>query len=386
MNEHQLMETLHRVRDDILVGPPPVLQVTAAAARRQHRVRAGVIAATAAAVALAGTFVALRDDDPERPDPAIRPIENPAPVAWWGDGWLHVARAAVEMPRPDFLEPVGDGVVTWTQATPGGTESPLVHVADDGTSTTIGSRSGGFALASDVESGWVAWVDNPWGQDGTTELVVYDTRAGKEVGRRSLSEDGPRHEVLDEGPYPIAVEGSKVYYADWDADYRWDLAIDLPPTPVTDASTYLLGLTAGVTMTRTYDEHGYSSPTLELGGSLSVDLPYWAATLSPDGRYAAGGTSFGPAPRIYEIRPGRAIPTGQPDERSMLGYAFGSDGTITYTYGTPRRLTEEEVMNGPIPRSGSAAPYSIVTCVIATASCRTVVDDIDGDDGVKLQD
>lgn len=385
MNEQQLTESLHRVRDDIVVGPPPVLQVHNAAARRRRRIRVGVAVTAAAAVAVVGATVALHDRrDSTAPEPAVRLIENPAPVAWWGDGWLHVAHAVVELPKPDFIQPVGDGVVVWTQGTPGGTGAPVVHVADDGTTSTLAEKTDGWKFASDVTTGWVAWVDHP--TDTPPALVVYDTRTGKEVGRHEVAEDGPRHEVLDEGPYPLSIEDGVVYYADWDADYRWDVASGEAPEAVTDSATYLVDREAGVEMTRTYDEHGYSAPTVGPAGGAGAELPYWAFTLSPDGLYVAGGTSIGPEPRLYDLAAEHAVPTGIDASRPFLASAFGADGTLTYAFGTVRRVTQEEIESGPIDGAGLGAPFSLVTCEIATASCTTVVDDIGGDEGVVLPD
>lgn len=379
MNENQAMAVLHRVRDDILVGPAPVEQVIATAAGRQRHRRAALAAAAAVAVvAGAGAVVALQDDDSERPEPAVRLVENPAPVAWWGDGVLHVAHAEVEMAQPEYIVPVADGVVALTEPTPGETRTRLVHVTDDGAETMIGTRSFGYRLASDPGTGWVAWVDHP--ENEPTVLVVYDTEAGAEVARLDLPDDGPRHEVLDEGPYPLAIEDGVVHYASWDADYRWDVAGDEEPEPVTASGTYLLSRESGVELTRTHDpERGYGPPVVGSASEQGTELPDHVAVLSPDGRYALGLTLIGSYVRVFDVASGDRIPSGLTDDRAVVGATFGPGGTLVSTIGTPWEPPDDGWFSGPRPGSYGVAPFDIVSCEIGTTSCTTVVDGIEGE-------
>lgn len=381
MNEQQVVETFHRVRDDIVVGPPPVLQVTAGATRRRRRTQVVAAAAAVAVVSGVGIAVGLWDGDGSRPEPAVRLVENPAPVAWWGGGRLHVAHAVVETPEPRAIVPVGDGVVTWTEPAAGEDRGPLVHVTDDGNQSTIGEKAYGDRLAADTTTGWVAWVDH---SDDATVLVVFDTAAGEEVARRELADDGPRHEVLDEGPYPIAIEDGAVFYADWDADYRWDVAAGAEPMQVTDGDTYLVDRESGVDLIRSYDtERGYGPPVLRREGEADAELPDSAGLLSPDGRHVLGLTAIGPYARLFDVADqGRRVPTGLTDDRAIADVAFGRDGTLTFAFGTPWTPPADGSRDLAPPADYNVAPFDLVSCAIATATCETVVDGIESDNVV----
>lgn len=335
MNENQVVETLHRVRDDIVVGPPPILQVTAGATRRRRVRAAGIVAAVAAsAVVAAGVVAALPGDDGRVPEPAQRIVENPASVGWWADGVLHVAHAEVALPQPWLMVDVGDGVVTMSVPPEGGDlRSTLTYVTDDGIQVEIGTKSWDRRIVADPDRGWIAWADGTEG--GPTELVVHDVYQHREVGRREIPAGGPRDQLPGGGPRPIALEDGTLYFAGWDGDYRWQVGRGLDPRRVTDAETYLLDVEAGVELT--------------VGETQ-------ASVLSPDGRYAMGQTGIGSFVRLYDAATGDRIPSGIPADLAVDSVVFGPGGTILYS-----------------------VPSEIVSCDIAVATCTTVVDGIDGD-------
>lgn len=360
MNEQQVLETLHRVRDDIAVGPPPVLQVHAGAVRRR-RARVAGLAAAAAVVTVAGvvTVGLVGGDEDGRPEPA-RQVENPAPVAWWGDGVLHVAHAEVEIARPWTMVDVGDGVVIDAQPPQAetGAEATLVHVTDEGIRSDIGTHTWGRRVVADADTGWVAWT----ARGEPAELVVLDTRTGEEVDRLELPVGGTRKQLFGGELNPIAIDRGSVYYTGPDGDYRWDPASTEAPAPVTDFDTYLLDVEAGTLLT-SEDE---------------------AESLSPDARYTFGSPGIGSI-QVFEVATGdRVIPSFDPAV-GHDAYAFGRDGTITFAFSSPWQMPEDfDVENDPVPESMSVAPHRIVTCTLETNACETVVDGIGGDDEVVL--
>ena len=192
--------------------------------------------------------------------------------------------------------------------------------------------------------------------------MVYDTRAEEEIGRRELPDSGLRDQIPG-GQRPIAIEDGVVYYASWDADYSWDLANDADPEPVTDADTNLVDV--------------------ESEAQLILSEKN-AQVLSPDGRYSMAQTGIGNLIRVFDVATGDRVPTGLSDDQAVDSLAFGSDGTVTYLISTPWTRPDDFDPSDPPPTDFTIAPYRLITCEVATASCRTVVDDIGGDEDVVL--
>ncbi len=167
----------------------------------------------AVAVVLAATtwWTSGDDDRPEQGE--VTPATNPLPVPWYADGTLHLARVDVQVAGVDTLLAVPDGVV-YSDA-----EGRVVHVDDAGRQRKIGETVAGSRLVVEPDNGWVAWADPG---DGDPELVVHDTLARTEVGRRSLGapEDGGGQPVGAAGP--IAIDDERVFYSSPDGDFAWE--------------------------------------------------------------------------------------------------------------------------------------------------------------------
>lgn len=382
MNDLSAQALLHRIRDDIEVGPAPVARVMQAGARRRKAHRAAWVAGlTAACLAGAGLVGALHHPD----DRGITETPNPANITWWGDGVLHLERVEVRTPQPEVMVSVRDGVVLWSRSTTGVQPEPVVYVDESGATTTIGHKSWSSPLASDPATGWVAWVEAT--RSAPPILVVYDTEADREVGRRELTERGPRWEVMDEGSYPIAIEDGQVFFAAQDGDYRWDVASGSEPERVTDVGTYLHDEEAGVELVVPYDpKRGYGDVVIRRPGSPDVTIGTdGASRLSPDGRYAVATSYDGTSrPALYDAITGDRLETGT-EGRPVLAATFGPDNTLTYVIGTPPEPTSPDEGIGPFFTKMPGPPYELVTCHIATASCETVAGEIGGP-GVVLSD
>jgi hypothetical protein len=369
MNDLSAQALLHRIRDDIEVGPAPVVRVMQAGARQRKAHRAAWVAGGLTAACLAGAALVGVFHHPG--DRGITETPNPANVAWWGDGVLHLDRAQVRMPEPDMMVEVRHGVVLWSETEPGIQPEPIEYVDEEGTSTVIGQKEWASNLASDPETGWVAWVEAT--RSTPPILVVYDTEADREVGRRELMERGPRWEVMDEGSYPIAIEDGEVSFAAQDGDYRWDVASGSEPERVTDADTLLMDEQAGVRLVRSYDpDRGLGDVTIQRPGG--PDLPVRTdgrIELSPDGRYAVAVDGIGSA-TLIDTRTGASLETGLADT-VVSAATFLPQGSVTYVAGTPMDPSQDIG-----PAFASSPPYRLVTCEIATSNCETVVDDIAG--------
>ncbi len=161
MNETQTREFLHRARDGIAVGVPPVAEVMAAGAKQRRVRRAGWVGAGVATAALAVGVAVVAPGAFQRGDGRLLAhAANPANIPWWADGVLHLANVEVEAANLDTMVQVRNGVVYWSTTETGSAPTPVVHVDEEGTATTIGDKSQDSPIASDPTTGWVAWVND----------------------------------------------------------------------------------------------------------------------------------------------------------------------------------------------------------------------------------
>jgi hypothetical protein len=251
------------------VSPAPVTGVVARArSRRRTAWTRGIAVAGAVAVLLAATtWWTTRPSDTEQG--RVVPASNPLPIPWYADGRLHLARVTVEVDGLLEMVDVPDGVVY------SDTRGRVVIVDSSGAQTPIGETVAGSRLAASSDSGWVAWADPG---DGSPFLVVHDTIAGSEVGRRSLagSQPGGGQPVGDS--QPIAIEGERVYYSSADGDFAWDPLVDIS---FALAGT-MLDTAAGARVTRTDGVVRLSPAPFRTGVVIDAD----DARLTPDGNYA----------------------------------------------------------------------------------------------------
>lgn len=363
MSIEQTAEVFRRVRDGISVGSVPVEQVIEAG-RRYRRVRRGLRAGTAVSVVVgvvgAGLLLPPVFDRPG-PIAGVVAADNPANVAWWADGVLHLDDVQVTVPGVTELVDVPDGVVY------GNEQGEVVAVADDGASTTLGRKVAGAPLVASADSDWVAWVDPR--QDDPV-LVVYDTQTLAEVARWDLDHRGPRWGLLDAGSYPIAIDQGVVYFAAQDGDYRWPVR-EAEPQRILSDQQFLLDHQGGVEVTRPPYADGDKIHFRPAGRDSSYTRAGNGAQLSPDGRYLI---PFGPhyRVRVYDTSTGNLVPTGLATDRPVMTVAFGPDNTATYLLGHPAEPADSEPVDGIFLRAPSG-PFDLVTCRIRTQECAVSV-------------
>ena len=102
---------------------------------------------------------------------------NPAEVAWYAEDVLHLAHATYVLPTLRDLAVLGAGAVY------GDVDGRVVHLADDGTRTLLGTKDPTAPLAASDPLGWVAWVD-PAGAN--PRLLVYDVGQADIIGELDL--------------------------------------------------------------------------------------------------------------------------------------------------------------------------------------------------------
>ena len=304
------------VRDACEAVPVPPAPVAGVLARSRSRrrtawTRGAAVAAVVGIVLLGTTWWTSGEDGPRQGE--VTPSTNPMPVPWYADGRLHLGRVVVEVAGVQTLLSVPDGVVYSDM------EGRVVHVDDGGTQRPIGETVPGSRLAVEPDNGWVAWADPG---DGDPELVVHDTIARDEVGRRSLSVAGDAG-GQPVGTYgPIAIDDERVFYASPDGDFAWE--------PMIDVSFALSG-----TMVDTAED---SRVTRSDGVLRVTPLPYRTGTaigaddarLTHDGRYAFA-VDDGDANRleIYDVETGRPIPQLYSPSDEAVSWTY-QDGTFYF--------------------------------------------------------
>jgi hypothetical protein len=284
-------------------------------------------------------------------------------VAWWNDGLLHVGSHTVDTARPDNLEMVRDGVVLWAPTTPRDGPSGVVWVDDSGHRRTIGSKSWSSPVAADSNGTTAAWVEAT--RTTQPQLIIYDTAELAVIARRPLMKRGPRWGALDEGSFPISIDGDRVYYAAQDGDYSWDFRSDNPPRRL-DAPAYLQAREAGVSITtRPYPE----PDEIAANGSTAV-LPDGPWQISPDGRLA-GTISIDGDLALWDVVAQRRLAPGPLANRPIVDLSFDGEGRIVVARGTAIDPSEHCFGVGAcLPASGP--PFDIAVCSVKPVSCTTV--------------
>ncbi len=296
------------------VAPAPVSAVLARSRRRRRTAwtRGAVVAAVVAVVLGATTWWTSGDDGaPEQGE--VSAETNPLPVPWFADGTLHLARVTVVADHVETLLEVPDGVV---YADTGG---HVVHVDNNGRQRTIGRAVPGSRLVVEPATGWVAWADPG---DGVPELVVNDTLARAEVGRRPLTPPGSGGGEPLGTHGPIAIDGERVYYSSADGDFAWEPSIDV---------SYAL---SGAMLDTAEDARVSRSD-----GVLRVTpLPYRTGTvidaddarLTHDGRYAFGiqSTDAYDQLQVFRVEDGRPLQMYAPSDEAVA-WTY-QDGTFYF--------------------------------------------------------
>ncbi|WP_432479254.1 hypothetical protein [Nocardioides sp. GXQ0305] len=304
------------VRDACEAVPVPPAPVAGVLARSRSRrrtawTRGAAVVGVVAVVLAATTWWTSGDGGSEQG--AVTTATNPMPIPWYADGVLHLARVEVEASDVQTLLTVPDGVVY------GDDEGRVVHVDDSGQQREIGETVPGSRLVVEPDNGWVAWADPG---DGDPELVVHDTLARAEVGRRSLTAPGDSggQPVGDDGP--IAIDDERIFYSSPDGDFAWE--------PLIDVSFALSG-----TMVDTAEE---SRVTLADGVLRVTPLPYRTgvaidaddARLTHDGRYAfAVRESQFDVLEIYDVESGRPAPQMYSPSDHAVAWSY-TDGTFYF--------------------------------------------------------
>lgn len=380
-----LKELLSREAERVHPSPAPIDAVlTDVQTRVRHRrTGATAVAAALAVLAVAGPWAIGwigEGSSVDRPADVV-----PSDPAWGpyrvGDTiYLDDEVSVSEKRLADRMAQVPDGVVYTTET------GKVVLLTHDGVQRQIGDHAdthqgpipGRFpGVASDPDTGWVAWMEEPSGQD-YGDMVLYDTTEGaygEEVDRLRVGFDGPRNcgEARSASYGPFAVDGGAVYYCTSDGDFVWrPTGTDAEPEQILpvagDPSTsddYLLDVRAGrQVVLRLGDGHPRVEimPVGTMRPETVIRHSVFDGFLSYDGRYL--GSFRGLRMEVYDTMTGRRITpdyeSGQ-GPRFALAMTFTDDGGVAYALQHPARSSA-----------------NIVTCSLPEGECETRVSDLRG--------
>jgi hypothetical protein len=349
VSEQFAAQVFREACEGVPVGQPPVDDVVAlASARRRRRTQwtAGIAVLAVAVVGLV-TWVQTRPPDDDLPQVTVTDETNPANIAWYAGGVLHLRQVAVEMPRVTQLVQVPDGAVVTDRS------GRVILVDRDGRLTRLGSSDPDSRLAASQERGWVAWVEP--GND--PDIVVHDTVTRHELASLPVERDTS----------PIAIDRARLYYDEDGETWSWQLP-DFEPVLVPEAD--YLDVAASVRV-RT------AAPGfIELMEPLidaHVAVPGTDATLSPDATYVLThlDQDTPSSQQIFEVATGRPVVSGVADDGGVtLAAAFGPNATITYVVGSGEHGTDGD----ELVRLSELKPLELRTCDLTISECHTVLD------------
>lgn len=375
MNEHLSQQGVEEVFRDAVASvdtlPPPLEAFRERAEHEQRRRRrrgTRQVAAAGAVLALLVTasWIGTRSDGDSaaRAQPVVTMVENPADIAWWADGRLHLANVTVEVPpsgrAPDHLAQINGGAVY------GDDTGAVAFVGDDGDVTRIGTKAVGAPLVASDESGWVAWVDP---RDGSPELVVYDLTARGVLASRPLPSAGTRGDRDEADNHPIALDGDKVYYTAADAEHEWTVPDGGGTEPVQPS-----GLLAVANGTRVWQVDPTTITMVQPFFSLSFERPGSGAQISPDGnrvltRTSRAGEGGAPAAvHLYDTRSGESLWTGLTRKDVPIAATLGPETEVSYLLA----YRDDESRRDAFVRQSSSSPVELRTCDHEARRCRVI--------------
>lgn len=338
------------------VPPPPIGEsmVLARTLRRRRHVRTATVLGVAAAVVAVGTWVGARPDAAAELRPAVvTRAENPAPVAWWANGALHLEHVAIELPSVRDLAEVTGGAVY------GDGQGRIVFVADDGARTTLGRKLPSAPLVVSDELGWVAWVDPG---DGLPDLLVYDLTSRALLARQPLPADSAVSGAPDGGSHPVAVDRKMVFYTTPDGDFAWS-----PP----DGEHQALG------QDELLDVASATTVWQEGPGTIRIDQPVFnvsfldegeGAMLSADGTWVLSRTPVDGSTRLYDARSGDPVPTGLSAQDDAVAATFGERDEVVYVIAH----RDDAPAADEFVRSSFSGHYEIRSCDLDLGTCITL--------------
>lgn len=338
----------------------PLTAAAAAGAVEPLRSRSrgrSVLAAAAAAVVVGLLVVAVLPDDRPAPEAPLGPVvvdgrPNPAPVAWYADGRIHLSDGVAEVSGVEALVELGAGVVYL------GTDGRVVDLRPDGTRTVLGRGEAGAGLVGNAVFGRVAWV-TPDGWLEVADVPAAQVLARREVG--SVSGTGPGEEPVR----LVRMAGSLLLWTAGGREYEWDTAAGTLREEEREEGEGVLVDVVGTTELRQLPDGtvtlaqqlGARTVLLGTGGEIS---PRQQFVLTRSGEGSTGV-------RVFSVGAGEEIASGTTGEDVVLDARFTDADRITYLLADRAALPDASGAG----RVSGTGPLEVRTCQVRTGRCVT---------------
>lgn len=323
MTQELAAEIFRRAAESVEVLSPPLDGVVAQAGARRGRRRRRTVGGLVAGAVVAGavTWVAVRDSGPDEElgPTVVKRSPNPADIAWYADGRLHLDHVTVELPALAALSELNGGALYADE------EGMVAFVAADGDRRLLGHQEPGTAVVTSAAVGWAAWIDS--GDDGR-EVVVYDVSTDEVLAKRAAGADARL----------VAIDQGRVYYEESGSAFVWTPGVAsperLPRAGLVDVESATRLYQDGRRLDMVQSFFSVDFVRLGVGGRLSAGGSY-VLTRNPVGD-AGPDEPF--RPLLYDATSGDRLRSGVHTGERAVDAAFGDNRTVTYLVASAAEL------------------------------------------------
>lgn len=305
------------------------------------------VAALVAAVVMVGGLVTALLPEPPAPEPPLGPVgisaaRNPAPVAWYADGRLHLARGIAEVDGVVALVELREQVVYLDD------RGDVVRLGGGGDRVLLGRADPSAGLVASEPAGRVAWL----AQDGVT-LEVADVPEAEVVARLEAAQR----------PRMVRFAAPVLVFVDADGEHEWHTVTGSLSTVVGDPEQGDLVDVVGVTQLRQVGAESIQvrqllgTPVVRLGdgGEISARQQFVLT------RSGEGGTGV----RVFAVGTGEELDPGTDRDDVVLDARFTGADRITYL------LADRAALPGASEagRVSATGPLEVRTCQVRSGRC-----------------
>lgn len=324
--------------------PPEVVRIPL----RSRSSRRLVLGAAAAAVAVGLLVPVLGPDERPVAEPPLGPVAvggrpNPAPVAWYAAGRIHLDDGSAAVPDVVALVEMGAGAVYLD------VDGRVVALSGTGERTLLGQAVVEPGLVGSAVRGRVAWVTED------DEVEVADVEAARVVDRLEVG-DAEQVRLL-------RMAGPVLRFTEADGETAWVPEEGGTESVGPSASRGSLVDVVGSTELRQLD-----------GGRVAVDGPFGPRVVVPgDGGEVSPSEEFvltrtgegGLGVRVFEAGTGEERASGTTPEDLVLDVRFTGADEITYLLGDQASLPD----GSGVGRASGTGPVEVRTCQVRLDFC-----------------
>ena len=312
--------------------------------RRPPVLRVGAL--LAGAVLIGGLVTAVLPDPPTPETPLgpveVTPVPNPAPVGWYADGRLHLARGTADVEGVVALVELREQVVYLDD------RGDVVRLDAEGDRVLLGRADPSAGLVASEPAGRVAWL----AEDGVT-LEVADVPEAEVVARLETAQEARM----------VRFAAPVLVYVDAEGEYEWHTVTGSLRTVASDPEQGDLVDVVGVTQLRQVGAESIQvrqllgTPVVRLGdgGEISARQQFVLT------RSGEGGTGV----RVFAVGTGEELDSGTDRDDVVLDARFTGADRITYL------LADRAALPGASEagRVSATGPLEVRTCQVRSGRC-----------------